>query len=128
MNKISLENKICRSHGIRLKKEDIAARIIGFIRQAAIGEALIPFEQRVDNALNRILASQQWKTPQIQWLNTIAKQMKETCIVDEAALEQGIVQHKGGVKRANKLFEQPIANVLLMFNKVLWQNDISKSA
>ncbi|MFB2683345.1 type I restriction-modification system endonuclease [Shewanella mangrovisoli] len=111
-----------------VKKEDIAARIIGFIRQAAIGEALIPFEQRVDNALNRILASQQWKTPQIQWLNTIAKQMKATTIVDEAALEQGIFQHQGGVKRANKLFEQPIANVLLMFNKALWQNDISKSA
>lgn len=29
---------------MRLKKEDIAARIIGFIRQAAICEALIPFE------------------------------------------------------------------------------------
>ena len=34
-----------------VKNEEIAARIIGFIRQAAIGEALIPFETRVDNAL-----------------------------------------------------------------------------
>lgn len=54
--------------------------------------------------------------------------MKATTIVDEAALEQGIFQHQGGGKRANKLFEQSIANVLLMFNKALWQKDISKSA
>jgi type I restriction enzyme R subunit len=111
-----------------VKKEDIAARIIGFIRQAAIGEALIPFEQRVDAALQRILASQKWKTPQIEWLNTIAKQMKATTIVDEAALDQGLFQHIGGTKRANKLFEQPVTNVLQMFNKALWQSDISKSA
>ncbi|WP_350634633.1 type I restriction-modification system endonuclease [Pseudoalteromonas sp. GW168-MNA-CIBAN-0100] len=104
-----------------VKNEDIAARIIGFIRQAAIGEALIPFEQRVDNALAKILASQSWKTPQIQWLNTIAKQMKATTIVDEAALDQGIFKHQGGIKRANKLFEQPIAEVLHMFNQTLWQ-------
>ncbi|MGS0695944.1 type I restriction-modification system endonuclease [Shewanella sp. 0m-4] len=111
-----------------VKKEDIAARIIGFIRQAAIGEALIPFEQRVDNALERILANQDWKTPQIQWLNTIAKQMKATTIVDEAALDQGIFSHQGGTKRANKLFERPITEVLLMFNQALWQNNASKSA
>lgn len=111
-----------------VKKEDIAARIIGFIRQAAIGEALIPFERRVDKALERILASQDWKTPQIQWLNIIAKQMKATTIVDEAALDQGIFLSQGGSKRANKLFEQPIANVLLMFNKALWQADTRKSA
>ena len=104
-----------------VKNEDIAARIIGFIRQAAIGEALIPFEQRVDNALAKILASQSWKTPQIQWLNTIAKQMKATTIVDEAALDQGIFKHQGGIRRANKLFEQPIAEVLHMFNQTLWQ-------
>ena len=34
----------------------IAASIIGFIRQAAIGEALIPFEQRVTLAMQKIYA------------------------------------------------------------------------
>jgi type I restriction enzyme R subunit len=55
-----------------VKQEEIAARIIGFIRQAALGEALIPWEQRVDNALEKILHSQPWKTPQRDWLNLIA--------------------------------------------------------
>ncbi|GAD79038.1 type I restriction-modification system endonuclease [Vibrio ezurae] len=104
-----------------VKNEEIAARIIGFIRQAALGEALIPFDQRVDKALATMLASQQWKTPQKQWLELIAKQMKATTIVDLPALDQGIFkQQQGGIKRANKLFEQPIEDVLLQFNKALW--------
>ena len=104
-----------------VKQEEIAARIIGFIRQAAIGEALIPWEQRVDKALEKILTSQPWKTPQKQWLELIAKQMKATTIVDETALDQGIFKHQGGIQRANKLFEQPIAEVLEQFNQALWQ-------
>jgi type I restriction enzyme R subunit len=103
-----------------VKQQEIAARIIGFIRQAALGEALIPWEQRVDNALEKILQSQPWKTPQRQWLQLIAEQMKATTIVDEAALNQGIFKHQGGIKRADKLFEQPVTEVLERFNRALW--------
>ncbi len=39
-----------------VKNEEITARIIGFIRQATIGEALIPFEERVDKALEKYLS------------------------------------------------------------------------
>ncbi|MEF3074898.1 type I restriction-modification system endonuclease [Methylobacter sp. Wu1] len=104
-----------------VKQEEIAARIIGFIRQAALGEALIPWEQRVDKALEKILNSQPWKTPQREWLQLIAQQMKAATIVDEAALNQGIFKHQGGIKRADKLFEQPVTDVLERFNRALWQ-------
>jgi type I restriction enzyme R subunit len=40
--------------------QDIAASIIGHMRQAALGEALLPFEQRVANAMRRIYASHNW--------------------------------------------------------------------
>jgi len=102
------------------KQEEIAARIIGFIRQAALGEALMPWEQRVDQALDKIMNSQPWKTPQREWLKLIAAQMKATTIVDESALNQGIFKHQGGIKRANKLFEQPVTEVLEEFNQALW--------
>ncbi len=89
-----LEKKIQRTRPIyrraRSEKRRNSLRIIGFIRQAAIGEALVLFETRVDNALEKILASQTWKTPQKQWLQAIAKQMKATTIVDDVALDNGI--------------------------------------
>ena len=114
------EQALCTAWN-EVKHEEIAARIIGFIRQAAIGEALIPFETRVDQALEKILASQEWKTPQKQWLQAIAKQMKATTIVDDVALDSGVFkQQLGGIKRANKLFDKPITEVLLEFNRQLW--------
>lgn len=110
-----------------MKNEDIAARIIGFIRQAAIGEALIPYKQRVDKALEKILASRAWKTPQREWLETIAAQMKANIVVDESNLNEGIFKQRlGGLQRANKLFEQPVVDVLAQFNRAIWSDDDRK--
>ncbi len=105
-----------------VKNEEIAARIIGFIRQAALGEALIPYEQRVDKALETILASQTWKTPQREWLETIAGQIKANIVVDESNLNQGIFKNMGGIKRATKLFDQPVTDILSQFNRAIWSD------
>ena len=59
-----------------MTNQDIAARIVGYIRQAAIGDALVPYEQRVDQALTKVLGSRRWTTPQRQWLQRIAAQTK----------------------------------------------------
>lgn len=40
--------------------QDIAAGIIAYIRQAALGEALLPFEQRVNQAMQKIHALHAW--------------------------------------------------------------------
>ncbi|WP_022952140.1 type I restriction-modification system endonuclease [Leucothrix mucor] len=104
-----------------VKSEDIAARIIGFIRQAALGEALIPWEQRVDQALVKMLALKNWSTPQRQWLERVAKQMKAMIVVDEAALNQGVFKQNGGISRANKLFDNAANDLLQTFNQALWQ-------
>ena len=34
---------------------DIAASIIGFIRQATLGDALVPYEERVDKAMKKMV-------------------------------------------------------------------------
>ena len=39
-----------------LTNQEIAARIVGYIRQAAMGDRLTPYDQRVDHALQKILA------------------------------------------------------------------------
>ena len=39
------------------KNEDIAASIIGFVRQAALGDPLMPYDDRVRAAMRRIMAS-----------------------------------------------------------------------
>ena len=80
---------------------DIAATIIGYIRQAALGDPLKPYEQRVDGAVNQILASRNWSNPQKQWLKRIAQQMKKEIIVDQAALNKAQFREFGGFNRIN---------------------------
>ena len=107
----------------QMTNQEIAARIIGFIRQAALGDPLIPFEQRVDHALQAILASRAWTTPQRDWLKKIAAQTKANQLVDRAALdEQDLIfkREGGGFVRLNKIFNGELAEILDRFNESLW--------
>ena len=104
--------------------QDMAASIIGYIRQAALGDPLIPFTQRVDGALQSMLASRSWTTPQRDWLKKIAAQTKANLLVDRASLDEEHLIFKregGGFPRLNKLFDGDLAQVLSQFNDTVWQ-------
>ena len=102
--------------------QDIAASIIGFIRQAAIGDALIPYSQRVDKAINKILAAQNWSNPQRKWLERIGKQLKVETVVDKEAFNTGEFKAQGGFNRINKVFQGKLETILVQINDALWQD------
>lgn len=101
--------------------EDIAASIIGFIRQAALGDALMSYEQRVDRAIAKIISSRAWTLPQRKWLERIAKQLKVETIVDTEALDRGEFKTQGGFHRINKVFVGQLKEILTEINDALWQ-------
>lgn len=101
--------------------EDIAASIVGFIRQATLGDALMSYEERVDKALKQILASRSWTMPQRRWLERIGKQLKVEYIVDREALDQGQFKQQGGFRRINKIFDGQLETVLADLTERLWQ-------
>lgn len=108
-----------------MTNQDMAARIVGYIRQAAIGDPLEPYEQRVDRALQRMLASRPWSTPQRQWLQRIAAQTKANLVVDRDALDDPDLifrREGGGFTRLNRLFDGQLAEVLESFNEELWRS------
>jgi type I restriction enzyme R subunit len=65
-----------------------SVKIIAFIRQAAIGDALIPHETRVNAAIQRVLARNNWTDVQRKWLNCIGEQMVREAVVDRAAIDE----------------------------------------
>ncbi|MFZ4566483.1 MAG: type I restriction-modification system endonuclease [Prochlorococcaceae cyanobacterium] len=104
--------------------QDLAASIMGYIRQAALGDPLVPYEQRVEKALQRILASRAWTTPQRQWLQRIANQTKAITIVDREALDDDALLFRregGGWLRLNKLFGGELEAVLHRFQEAVWE-------
>lgn len=101
--------------------QDIAASIIGFIRRAALGDALVPYQQRVDRALDKILASRPWSAPQRQWLQRIGQQLRVESVVDREALDRGQFKSLGGFNRINKVFDGKLEAVLGDLHEALWQ-------
>lgn len=107
-----------------MTNQDIAARIVGFIRQAAIGDALVAYEQRVDHALQQMLSSRSWTTPQRQWLQKIAAQTKAIQLVDRDALDDPDLifrREGGGFTRLDRIFNGQLGQILETFNDSLWQ-------
>ena len=103
--------------------EDIAASIVGFIRQAALGDALTPYSDRVDKAIKQTLASRAWTPPQRKWLERIGKQLKVETIVDRDALDQGEFKTQGGgFERLNKTFNGQLETILAEVGDRLWQD------
>ncbi|MBC2731495.1 type I restriction-modification system endonuclease [Thiobacillus sp.] len=110
-----------------MTNHDIAARIVGYIRQAAIGDPLLPYGERVDRALQHLLAhppgGTPWTTPQRDWLKRIAAQTKANVLVDRAALDDPDLIFKregGGFSRLDKIFNGQLQPVLESFNDALW--------
>ena len=104
--------------------QEIAARIVGYIRQAAIGDALLPYAERVDHALQKILASRNWSGPQRDWLKRIAAQTKANQLVDRDALDDPDLVFRregGGFNRLDKIFNGELSQILESFNDSLWQ-------
>jgi type I restriction enzyme R subunit len=98
---------------------DIAASIIGYIRQAALGEALLPFEQRVANAMQRIYALKPWTPVQRKWLDRLAKQLVLEVVIDPAFVNRAFAQD-GGAKQLDKMIGGQLDRVLTELSANLW--------
>ncbi|MET3842061.1 type I restriction-modification system endonuclease [Bradyrhizobium sp. OAE829] len=107
------------------KNEDIAASIVGFIRQAAIGDPLVPWTERVKAAMDRIVKRGNWTEPQRKWLERIGKAVAQVGVADRAVLdEEQFREDTGGFTRLNRIFDGKLDAILGDINSELW----SKSA
>ncbi|MCX9157270.1 type I restriction-modification system endonuclease [Niveibacterium sp. 24ML] len=98
---------------------DIAASIIGYIRQAALGEALLPFEQRVAQAMQRIYMLTNWSTVQRKWLERLAKQLTHEVVIDTQFVNVAF-QQDGGAKRLDHLLGGKLGDVLDQLATGIW--------
>ncbi|MGH0230430.1 type I restriction-modification system endonuclease [Sinorhizobium meliloti] len=103
------------------KNEEIAASIIGFVRQAAIGDPLVPYEDRVKSAMRTIVASRSWTEPQKRWLKRIGEQIEKEVIVDREAIDKEPFIADGGFNRLNKVFGGELENILAGINEEMWK-------
>jgi type I restriction enzyme R subunit len=99
--------------------QEIAASILGYIRQAAIGEALLPFDRRVAEAMKRIYAMQAWTPVQRRWLDRLARQLVHEVVIDTQQVNDAF-RVDGGIKSLNRNLGGNLDRVLEALNENLW--------
>jgi len=101
--------------------QDIAAGIMAHIRRAALGEALLPFEQRVQQAMGKIRQQHAWTPVQLKWLDRLAKQLTHELVLDDIFINQSFTV-TGGAKGLDKVLGGQLAPVMATLAETLWLN------
>jgi type I restriction enzyme R subunit len=105
---------------VRLQtNQDIAASIIGHIRRAALGEPLVPFDQRVAQAMQLIYQSHNWMPAQRKWLERLAKQLVHEVIIDRDFVNNRFAD-QGGAKQLDKVLGNQLDTVLDELSEAIW--------
>ncbi|MEW9110741.1 MAG: type I restriction-modification system endonuclease [Cytobacillus gottheilii] len=105
------------------KNEDIAADIISFIRQQALGDPLIDHEERIKNAMKKIYSMKAWPKIQKSWLERIEKQLLKESVLDpdpEQAFNVEPFKSRGGYKQLNKIFDGQLDDIVRKINYALY--------
>lgn len=103
--------------------QELAADIVAYIRRAALGEALIPFDERVDRAMLHVYALRDWGREQRKWLERIAKQLKKnTELVVDAEFLKEFSKDSGGPKRLNEILDDQLEVVRDTLASHLWDS------
>ena len=115
------ETALRKAYG-RVRNADIAAHIAGFVRQAALGDPLVPYESRVENAMRRIEARRDWTKDQKAWLYRIGRALKEYPVGDHETFEAPALRQQGGWARSDKAFDGELESVLKEINEAIWSS------
>ena len=102
--------------------QEITADIIAFIRQQALGSALISHEQRVKHAFAKLRLEHEFTANQRNWLDRIEKTMLEESILDESLFDRGAYKTSGGFKMIDKRFGGTLREVIAKLNEYLYDD------
>ncbi|TWH49268.1 type I restriction-modification system endonuclease [Sporomusa sp. KB1] len=105
-----------------LSNEDIAADIITFIRQQAIGSPLISHEQRIKNAVNKLKKKHNFSKMELDWLGRIETHLLHESILELETFETGAFKAKGGYKVINKIFGNKLEQIIAELNDYLYED------
>lgn len=105
------------------KNEEIAADIISFIRQAALGEALVDHETRIKRAMQKVYSLHDWTPRQKRWLERIEKQLLQVPVLaptPQEAFSEEPFRSRGGYRALKREFGDWIDRVVETINDNLY--------
>lgn len=105
-----------------MTNQDIVADIIAFIRQQALGSALISHETRVRNAFAKLKQNHTFNKMQVDWLARIEKVMLEESVLDDQIFEIGAFKNNGGFNGIDRRFGGKLRELIGELNTYLYED------
>ncbi len=103
------------------RNEDIAASIIGYVRQVALGDALVPYADRVKRAVDTVIRNGDWTPVQVSWLRRIGQQLEKEVVVDRQSLDEEPFSADGGFRVIDKRLGGKLEQVLSDLSEEVWK-------
>ena len=105
-----------------MTNQDIVADIIAFIRQQALGSALISHEHRVKHAFAKLRLNHDFNKNQLDWLKRIEKVLLEESVLDEQIFEVGAFKNAGGFAIIDRRFGGKLREIITELNEYLYED------
>lgn len=105
-----------------MTNQEIAADIIAFIRQQALGSSLISHEERVKQAFGRVRREHTFNAIQKSWLDRIEKTMLQETVLDPTLLNEGAFRTAGGFNIIDRQFGGGLQDVLDEINQYFYDD------
>jgi type I restriction enzyme R subunit len=103
-----------------VKKQELGADIIAYVRALTLGTAARPLTDRVKDAVDHVRNLRDWNVHQLRFLERVQKQLLRETILTADDLNQEPFRADGGFKQFNKLMGGELDQVLRTIQEQLY--------
>ena len=94
------------------KNVEITADLIGMIRTLALGNALVDYKVRLDNAFEKLKQTHSLNAMETKWLDRIKTFLEKEQYIEKADFDTGAFQNAGGYEKINKVFKNHLGEIV----------------
>jgi len=103
-----------------MTNQEMAASIIGLIRQQALGTPILSHSLRIHEALGKLKTENDFNRNQENWLNRIASQLQKELIIDQDSFNEEPFKSKGGFGAMNKIFNERLDEIMARLHEEIY--------
>ena len=94
------------------KNVEITADLISMIRTLALGNALVDYKVRLDNAFEKLKQTHNFNAMETKWLDRIKTFLEKEQYIEKADFDTGAFQNAGGYEKINKVFKNHLGEIV----------------
>ena len=105
----------------KAKNVEITTDIIGIVRTLALGNALVDYSVRLENAFKKLKNHRQFTKIEEKWLERIEKYLVKEQFIDSESFNTGAFKNEGGYEKINKAFKNQLDEIVDELKEYLFE-------